>query len=95
MTSLLQILLMILDVAQFILIAHIIMSWLINFQVLNLRQPIVGQIWYGLERLLSPIYDRLRAILPAMGGLDLAPLVALLGIYALRILLINNAQYLL
>jgi len=92
MQSLLQILLLVLDVAWFIIIAHIIMSWLINFQVLNLRQPIVAQIWYGLERLLEPIYSRVRRILPAMGGLDLAPLVVLLGVYALRIILINNAS---
>ena len=91
MTSLLQILLLILDVAQFIIIAHIIMSWLINFQVLNLRQPIVAQIWDGMNRILEPAYSRVRAILPQMGGLDLAPLVVLLGVYALRIVLINNA----
>jgi hypothetical protein len=42
MTSILQILLLILDIAQFVIIAHIIMSWLINFQVLNLRQPLVA-----------------------------------------------------
>lgn len=91
MQSLLQILLLILDVAWFIIIAHIIMSWLINFQVLNLRQQLVAQIWYGLERLLEPVYSRVRQILPSMGGLDLAPLVVLIGVYALRIILINNA----
>ncbi|AWB47289.1 YggT family protein [Gemmobacter aquarius] len=91
MTSLLQILLLILNVAQWIILAHIIMSWLINFQVLNLRQPLVYQIWNGLENLLRPVYSRLRSFLPNMGGLDLAPLVALLAIYALRIILINNA----
>ncbi len=91
MTSLLQILLLILDVAQLIIIAHIIMSWLINFQVLNLRQPIVAQIWFGLNRLLEPVYGRVRSVLPQMGGLDLAPLIVLLGVYALRIVLINNA----
>ncbi|MDO9527369.1 MAG: YggT family protein [Gemmobacter sp.] len=90
MTSLLQILLLILDVVQFIIIAHIIMSWLINFQVLNLRQPIVGQIWDGLNRLLEPIYSRVRSVLPSMGGLDLAPLLVLLAVYGLRIVLINN-----
>jgi YggT family protein len=91
MTSLLQILLLILDVAQFIIIAHIIMSWLINFQVLNLRQPLVAQLWDGLNRLLEPIYARVRQVLPNMGGLDLAPLVVLIAVYALRIILINNA----
>jgi len=91
MTSIFQILMMILDIAWFIMIAHIIMSWLINFQVLNLRQPLVAQMWYGVNRLLDPIYSRIRTFLPNMGGLDLAPLVALLGVYAIRIILINNA----
>ncbi|HEX9858999.1 MAG TPA: YggT family protein [Paracoccaceae bacterium] len=91
MTSILQILLLVLDIAQFIIIAHIIMSWLINFQVLNLRQPLVAQVWDGLNRLLEPAYSRVRSFLPPMGGLDLAPLLVLLGIFALRIVLINNA----
>ena len=91
MTSLFQILLLILDVVWFIMIAHIIMSWLINFQVLNLRQPLVSQIWYGLNRLLEPLYQPIRRMLPDLGGIDLAPLVALIAVYALRIILINNA----
>jgi YggT family protein len=91
MLSLIQILLLILDVVWFVMIAHIIMSWLINFQVLNVRQPLVSQIWYGLNRLLEPIYAPIRRVLPTMGGLDLAPLVALIAVYALRIVLINNA----
>jgi YggT family protein len=90
MTSILQILLMILQLAQFIIIAHVIMSWLINFQVLNLRQPLVAQVWNGLERLLDPIYSRIRSVLPNMAGLDLAPLVALLAVFALRIVVTNN-----
>ena len=94
MTSLVQILLLILDVIWFIMIVHIIMSWLINFQVLNLRQPLVYQSWEGVNRLLEPIYSRIRSFLPEMGGIDLAPLVALIAVYAARIILINNAQYL-
>lgn len=93
MTSLFQILMLILDVIWFVLIAHIVMSWLINFQVLNLRQPLVAQLWYGLQRLLEPAYSRIRSFLPPMGGLDLAPMVLLIGIYAVRIILINNASY--
>jgi YggT family protein len=91
MVSLIQILLLILDVVWFIMIAHIIMSWLINFNVLNLGQDIVRSIWYGLNNLLEPIYAPIRRFLPPMGGLDLAPLVALIAVYALRIILINNA----
>ena len=90
MLSIYQILSLILDVAWFIIIAHIIMSWLINFQVLNLGQPLVRQIWYGLNRLLEPIYQPIRRMLPDMGGLDLAPLVVIIGLYAVRIILANN-----
>ena len=91
MTSLFQILMLLLDVVYFIVIAHVIMSWLINFQVLNLRQSLVAQIWDGLNRLLEPLYSRVRRILPPISGIDLAPLVVLLGIIALRIVLRNNA----
>ncbi len=91
MTSILQILLLVLNIAQFIIFAHIIMSWLIQFQVLNLRQPVVAQIWDGLNRILEPVYSRVRSVLPNMGGLDLAPLIVLLAVYALRIVLMNNA----
>ena len=89
MTTLYQALMLILQVVWFIMIVHIIMSWLINFQVLNLRQPLVAQLWDGLNRLLEPIYAPIRRILPPM-GLDLAPLVALIAIYALQIILTNN-----
>lgn len=90
MQSLFQILMLILDVVWFFIIAHVIMSWLINFQVLNMRQQFVAQVWYGLNRVLEPIYGPIRRILPPMGGLDLAPLVALLAIIAIRIVLQNN-----
>ncbi|MFC6636313.1 MAG: YggT family protein [Sulfitobacter sp.] len=91
MTSIFQILMLLLNIVYFIVIAHVIMSWLINFQVLNLRQPLVAQIWDGLNRLLEPIYSRVRRIVPPMGGLDLAPLIVLIGVAILRIVLINNA----
>jgi YggT family protein len=93
MTSLFQILMLLLNILYFIVIAHVIMSWLINFQVLNLRQPLVAQIWDGLNRLLEPIYSRVRQVIPNMGGLDLAPLVVLIGVAVVRIVLMNNAAY--
>ena len=75
---------LILDFAFFIMIAHIIMSWLISFQVLNLYQPLVAQIWTGLNRLLEPIYGPIRRILPNTQPLDLSPLVAFIILISLR-----------
>lgn len=75
---------LILSVVYFVMIIHIIMSWLINFQVLNVRQEFVGQIWYGLNRLLEPVYEPIRRVLPDTRPLDLAPLVALIIVISLR-----------
>jgi YggT family protein len=61
--------------------------------VLNLRQPLVAQIWDGVNRLLEPVYGRIRSFLPQNLGLDLAPLVAILVIFALRTILTNNQEY--
>jgi len=91
MDSLFQILDMLIGVVRMFIIAHFIMSWLIQFQVLNVRQSFVAQVWYGLSNLLEPIYGPIRRILPNMGGIDLSPLVALLGLEALRIILFNTA----
>ena len=84
MLSIIQIILLLLNVAFFILLVHVIMSWLISFQVLNLRQPLVASIWDGLNRLLEPVYRPIRNMLPNTGALDLAPLVAFLIIIILR-----------
>lgn len=90
MLTILQVFLLILGVIRFFVIAHFIMSWLIRFEVLNIRQEFVGQVWYGLERMLQPIYGRVRRFLPDLGGIDLSPLAVLIGIEILRIILINN-----
>lgn len=93
MVSLFQALMILLNVLWFIMIAHIIMSWLLNFQVLNIRQPIIAQIWYGLNRLLEPIYAPIRRFLPMTPGLDLAPLVAFVVLIIVQRVLINNAGF--
>ena len=93
MGTLYEALMLVLDVVWFVMIAHIIMSWLINFQVLNLRQPLIWQIWNGLNRLLEPIYAPVRRILPNTGGLDLAPLVVFIIIIIAQRALANNAGF--
>lgn len=93
MVTLYQALQLILQVLWFLMIVHIIMSWLINFQVLNLRQPLIAQLWDGLNRLLEPVYTPIRNILPNTGGLDLAPLVLFIIIIILQRALANNAAF--
>lgn len=74
----------VLSVFYVLMLVHIIMSWLINFQVLNLHQPLVAQIWMGLNKLLEPIYEPIRRILPDTRPMDLAPLVAFIIVISLQ-----------
>jgi YggT family protein len=89
--SLIIILLYVINIVWFIVIAHVVMSWLIGFNVLNRHQPLVRQIWDGLNRLLEPIYGPIRRVLPDMGGLDLSPLVLIVILYAIQTILQRNA----
>ncbi len=90
MTSLATILLMILQLAWWVIIIQAVMSWLINFDVINLRQPFVYQVWSTLNRLTEPLYRPIRSILPPMGGLDLSPIAILIAIAALQVMISNN-----
>ena len=90
MGTILSIIALLLDVAFMILLVHVIMSWLINFNVLNLGQPLVASIWDGLTRLLEPVYQPIRRMLPNTGALDLAPLVAFILIIILRDIVIPD-----
>lgn len=93
MVSLYQAIMLVLQIVWVVMIAHIIMSWLISFQVLNTRQPFVMQIWGGLNALLEPIYAPIRRFLPRTPGLDLAPLVAFVVLIIVQQTLANNAGW--
>ncbi|HSG37190.1 MAG TPA: YggT family protein [Paracoccaceae bacterium] len=93
MQSLYDILMMVIGIARFFIFAHFIMSWLISFQVLNIRQPFVAQVWYGLNKLLEPVYAPIRKVVPVVAGMDLTPLVALVGLEIIRIVLMNNVAF--
>jgi YggT family protein len=94
MYSIYQILDLVLGIFWFLVIAHLVMSWLINFQVLNIRQPLVNQAWNGLQAILRPIYQPIRSLVqrlvPNLGGIDISPLVVMVVIMSLRIVLKNN-----
>ena len=89
-TGISQILIMALDLAWWIVIIQFIMSWLIQFDVLNLRQPIVAQAWFGINKITNPIYEPLRRVIPPVAGMDFTPIIVIFGIRAIQVLLYNN-----
>ena len=82
----------IVDIYIFTLLAYVIASWLVSFNIVNPWQPFVRMILQTLERIHEPLLSRIRAVLPALGGLDLSPIVVLLAVQFLRNLLFEYAQ---
>ena len=68
----------------YILIASAILSWLIAFNVVNERNPIVAQIGDFLYRVTEPALRPIRRILPNLGGIDISPIILILGLFFLR-----------
>ncbi len=90
MYELYEILKLLLNVVFWIMLVYVIMGWLISFNVLNMHQPMVAQLWMGLNRLLQPVFDPIRRILPDTRPLDLSPLVVFLGVVILRDILLPS-----
>jgi YggT family protein len=74
----------------FILIITAIMSWLIAFDVINVRNNLVRSVMYALTALTEPVIAPIRRYVPSLGGLDLSFLVLLLLIQLFRAVLIPN-----
>ena len=72
----------------YIVIATVILSWLIAFNVINLHNPVVRQIAYILGQLTEPLLDPIRRTLPSLGGLDISPVILLLLLYFLQRLIL-------
>ncbi|WP_319531521.1 YggT family protein [uncultured Cohaesibacter sp.] len=87
MTALILLIDQVLAIYTYVVIATAVFSWLFAFNIVNPRNQIVSTIYEVCWRLTEPVLSRIRAIIPAMGGLDLSPIVLLLGIFFVRNLL--------
>ena len=67
-----------------ILIAAAIFSWLVAFNVVNVRSPLVGMVGDFLYRITEPALRPIRNMLPNLGGLDISPVILILIIIFLR-----------
>ena len=85
MISALRILLItVLDLYFYVILAAVIASWLVGFGIINSYNPIARSILRALHALTEPIFAPVRRIIPAVGGLDLSPLIVLLLLNFLR-----------
>jgi YggT family protein len=71
----------ILEIYSFIVIANVIISWLVAFNVLNTQNKFVYSILELTYRLTDPILNKIRRFLPNLGTLDISPVILLLLIW--------------
>ncbi len=73
-----------------LVLAQVVLSWLVSFNVVNTRNRFVYIVGDLLYRVTEPALRPIRRMLPSFGGIDLSPLVLLLGLYFIRVLLIRD-----
>jgi YggT family protein len=88
MNPFIVLILTILDIYWWIVIAMVIMSWLLAFNVVNIHNPFVRQVNFALNRLTEPLLRPIRRFMPDLGGLDLSPVVLFIGIIFVRYLVV-------
>jgi len=78
MRAILNIVILALDLYKLVIIAAAVMSWLIAFNVVNVRNDVVRSVWSTLVALTEPVLRPIRRYLPNTGGIDISPVVLFL-----------------
>ena len=80
MRAVLDIIFIALDLYKWVIIASAVLSWLIAFNVINIRNDVVRSIWNTIVALTEPLLAPIRRFLPSAGGIDISPVVLFLAI---------------
>ena len=64
----------------YLIVGYVIMGWLVSFNVINIRNQNVRQIYSALETISGYVLRPIQRILPSFGGLDFSPVIAIFGL---------------
>jgi YggT family protein len=78
-----------LNIYMWLIIASVLISWLVAFDVLNTRNPWVYKGVRLLNRVVEPGMSRLRKIIPSIGNIDFTPMVMMFLIMGAQSLLVS------
>jgi YggT family protein len=84
MRSILDVILLVLQLYVWLLIASAILSWLIAFNVVNTRNQVVATIADFLWRITEPVLRPIRSFMPNLGGIDISPVILILIIFFIQ-----------
>ena len=81
MIAIFYLVLQILKLYSYVVIAKVVVSWLVAFNVLNTSNRFVYSILDFTYRLTDPILNKIRRFLPNLGAFDISPIILLLLIW--------------
>ena len=84
MIAIFYLVLQILKIYSYVVIANVIISWLVAFNVLNTQNRFVYSVLELTYRLTEPFLNKIRRFLPNLGTLDISPVILLLLIWFLQ-----------
>ena len=76
----------------YILIATAVLSWLISFNVINVKSRPVYVVMAFLYRITEPVLRPLRRIIPSIGGIDVTPVIVILILHFVRQVVVDNIR---
>lgn len=83
-----EILILALNIYVFIIIAQVVISWMLAFGVINTANPQAARLVSALSRLTEPVMAPIRRYVPAIGGIDITPIIVIFAIMILKRLII-------
>ncbi len=84
MRAILEVIILLMDLYWWVLLVMIVLSWLISFNVINTANQFVATVMRIVNALTEPVLKPIRRVVPAVGGLDLSPIVLFVGLYFAR-----------
>jgi YggT family protein len=75
---------------EIVVIAAVILSWLIGFNVINASNPFVRSLWQAIGAVTEPLLRPIRRLMPDLGGIDISPVVLLLALLFVRSVVIHG-----
>lgn len=77
------------DIYIIIIILQVAVSWLIVFEVINDSNQQAQNLVSLLKRATDPVYKPLQKYIPPIGGIDITPIIVILGLQLLRALVMG------
>jgi YggT family protein len=73
--------LQLLKLYSYVVLANVVISWLVSFNILNTQNRFVYSVLEMTYRLTEPMLNRIRRFLPNLGSLDISPVILLVLIW--------------